>query len=250
LDVALSAQQSAGGLSWFDDERWRIIVNNFGVVAWLAQEAGMRGLILDPEHYGYALFSYPEQRRRTGRSFAELRQAARSRGRQVMAAIGSSMREPLLLSLFGYTLPLNEMRYGKALETGEYGLLPAFFDGVLEEMPETSTLVDGYEFAYGFKERSEFVEGYRRIHHEAIALSSVPEHYRRKVRAGFGLRIDNRDRLDYFAPHELRKALGYALEVSDGYVWLYGQDALFFPVTNVSRDRLQAIADAVQTTPK
>jgi hypothetical protein len=34
-------------------------------------------------------------------------------------------------------------------------------------------LVDGYEFAYAFKERGQFLEGRRRIHEEALTLSAM-----------------------------------------------------------------------------
>jgi hypothetical protein len=57
LPIALSASQSVKGLDWFDAERWGIVVNNFGGVSKIAAEGCVRGLILDPEHYGYQLFS-------------------------------------------------------------------------------------------------------------------------------------------------------------------------------------------------
>jgi hypothetical protein len=50
LPVALSSGYTAQ-LNWFDDERWRVIVNNFGVVAQIAAEGGVKGLIIDPLNY-------------------------------------------------------------------------------------------------------------------------------------------------------------------------------------------------------
>src|SRR5262249_21431760 len=41
----------ARGLNWFDEQWWHIVVNNFTVLAKIAAEGGMKGLILDPEHY-------------------------------------------------------------------------------------------------------------------------------------------------------------------------------------------------------
>lgn len=248
LPIALSAAGSAGGLTWFDDGRWHTIARNVGVVSWIAQEGGVKGLIFDPEHYGYPLFSYTEQRRRTGRTFEETQEAARKRGREIVRAVKQWMPRPVILSLFGHTLPLNEMRYGRTFQGAEYALLPAFLDGVLEAIGDEGTLVDGYEFAYGFKKRSQYLEGYRRIHHEAITLSSVREQYRKTVRAGFGIRLDHQDRLDYFTPQELQSSLQAALDVSDGYVWLYSQAAGFFPPSGVTGARLDAITQAWNST--
>jgi hypothetical protein len=42
LPVALSTG-SASGLTWFDDERWRIIASNFGVLASIAAQGGVKG---------------------------------------------------------------------------------------------------------------------------------------------------------------------------------------------------------------
>jgi hypothetical protein len=243
LAVALSPEASTG-LSWFDDKRWHTIGRNLAVVSWIARESGIKGLILDPEHYGSTLFSYADVRRRTGRTFEETRDAARKRGREVIAAVREWLPRPVVLTLFGHTLALHEMRRGKALQTIEYALLPAFLDGILEGVGDEGALIDGYEFAYGFKKRAQFLEGYRRVRGQAIALSEVPEAYRSRMRAGFGIRLDHFDKLDYFTPEELRGALQAALDVSDGYVWLYSQEARFFPPAGVSPAHLQAIGDA------
>jgi hypothetical protein len=58
LPVALSSGYAAQ-LSWFDDDRWRVIVNNFGVVAQVAAEGGVKGLLIDPEDYSYYAVQIP-----------------------------------------------------------------------------------------------------------------------------------------------------------------------------------------------
>ncbi len=241
LPLALSASQSASGLGWFDEERWGIIANNFGVLAKIAAQVGAKGLILDPEHYNYSLFSYPSQRQQVNRPFADYVEVARRRGRQVMTAIAASLPDAVLLSLFGYTLPL---RGRKSLQEAEYGLLPALYDGFLDAMPTGARLVDGYEQAYPFKERQEFVKGYKRIHDDAIKVSAVPNRYRERVRAGFGLWLDYTNRPDFFTPDEFRRAVGYALEVSDEYVWIYTQGPRFFPPSGIDPTYIEAISRA------
>ena len=246
LPVALSGSDAAGGLHWFDEDRWRIIVNNFSVLARIAAEGGVRGLIVDPEHYAFNLFSYPDHRRYANRSFGEFTEAARRRGRQVMTAIAGSYPRVVLLSLFGYSLPLSELRRGLSLPEIEYGLLPAFYDGILEAMPPGAYLVDGYEFAYPFKQRKQFHEGYDRIQ-QAVSLSVVPDRYRARVKAGFGLMLDYGGRPNYFTPEELRAALNHALEMSDQYVWLYSNGPRFFPPSQVAPAYIQAIAATQRT---
>jgi hypothetical protein len=69
LPIMLSGQQSAAGLRWFDDERLRTIIHNFAVLAQMAAQGHLKGLILDPEHYNYALFRYAEQRQQVDKAF-------------------------------------------------------------------------------------------------------------------------------------------------------------------------------------
>jgi hypothetical protein len=244
LPVALSAAQSAAGLNWFDDGRWRTIANNFAVLASIAAKAHLKGLILDPESYNYPLFSYAVQRKQVDKPFQEYRQIARQRGREVMTAVAAVLPDAVLLSLFGYGLPLHYMKAGKRLEDVQYSLLPAFYDGILEAMPAGISLVDGYEFAKAFKERQQFLKGYQQIHEEVLKFSAVPERYREKVRAGFGLWLDYRRQPDYFTPEAFQRALGYALEVSDGYVWIYSQGPRFFPPSGIAESYIEAIAAA------
>ena len=239
--IALSSSVSASGLNWFDEDRWAIITNNFGVLASIASKGGVKGIILDPEHYNYNLFSYQRQRQQVERSVEDYIDIARQRGKKVMSKIAESMPNVVILALFGYTLPLSELRKGISLKEADYGLLSAFYDGLLEAMPVGAHLIDGYEFAYGFKDQKQFLKAYSQINREAIVLSTVPNQYREKVRAGFGLMLDYRSRLDYFTPDEFQMALHHALQVSDGYVWVYAERPQFFPSSNIEASYIEAI---------
>lgn len=243
LPVALSASGSAGGLSWFDDERWRAAVNNFEVLTRVAADGGIKGLILDPEHYKYALFDYSAQQRQLDRPFEEYAGMARQRGREVMSAIARVMQRPVILALYSYSKPLSQMEKGAALQRTAYGLLPAFYDGLLEAMPSGGKLIDGYEHAYGYKERRQFAQAYKRIQ-AAHVLSSVPDDYRDKVKAGFGLWIDNRRNPHYFTAEEFERAVLHALDVSDEYVWIYSHRVRFFPPSGVDPSYIEALANA------
>lgn len=244
LPAILSASQSAATVDWLDDGRWRVIAQNFGVLAHIAAAGGAKGLLLDPEHYGHELFRYPAQA--GAPTFTAYMEAARQRGRQIMTAITAALPNVVLLSFYGYTLPLNDLQSGVPLDHAEYGLLPAFYDGLLEAMPDGAHFIDGYEFAYSFKERQQFLQGYRRIHEAAITVSAVPQHYRKKMHAGFGLWLDYRRQPNYFTAEELQHAVTAALEVSDGYVWLYSEGLRFFPPNGIVVSHLQALAAARQ----
>jgi hypothetical protein len=243
LPAALSSVY-AQGLNWFDDERWRLIVNNFKVLVQIAEEGKIRGFILDPEDYNNALFSYSSQQQYVDRPFEEYFQMVRQRGRQVMGAIAERMPNAALLVLYGYTLPLRELQRSSRRQEQRYPLLAAFYDGLLEAMPSGGQFIDGYEFAYGFKEPRQFLDSYRQIRHDALAVSTVPDRYREKVRAAFGLWLDYDKRPNYFTPEEFRRAVSQALEVSDGYVWIYSHGPRFFPLSGVDSSFLDAIAAA------
>jgi hypothetical protein len=244
LPVALSAEQSAAGLSWFDDERWRTIANNFAVLARIAAEGHLKGLILDPEHYNYALFSYAQQGQQVDKAFGAYTQMARQRGREVMTAVAAILPDAVLLSLYGHSLPLAYLRNGKSLQNVDYSLLPAFYDGLVEAMPAGSQLIDGYESAYPYKERRQFLKGYEQIHQQALKLSAVPERYKAHVKAGFGLWLDYHKKVDYFTPKEFQRAVRTALEVSDGYVWIYTEGLRFFPPSGIDAAYIEAMAAA------
>ncbi|HKA21004.1 MAG TPA: hypothetical protein VKN18_22175 [Blastocatellia bacterium] len=229
LPVALSLNEYVRGLNWFDDERWKIIANNFGVLSRIAAEAKLRGLIFDPEHYDYRLFSYSVQQKLQDRPFEDCTKMARQRGREVMKAVAAELPDATLLSFYGYTLLLSEMRGHSSLKETNYSLLPAFYDGLLEAMPSGACLVDGYEFSYGYKKRQDFVDSLSRIYHDGSRFTSVPDRYRAHVRAGFGLWLDRDQKFEYFTPEEFKESLTYALDVSDKYVWIYGQSLRFFP---------------------
>jgi hypothetical protein len=160
---------------------------------------------------------------------------ARQRGREVITAVAAILPDALLLSLYGQSQRLAYLRDGKTLPDVAYSLLPAFYDGLLEAMPASAQLIDGYEFAYACKERRQFLKGYERIHQQALKLSAVPEKYKAHVKAGFGLWVDYRNKLDYFTPEEFQRAVSAALEVSDGYVWIYSHGPRFFPAVGDRR---------------
>jgi hypothetical protein len=115
----------------------------------------------------------------------------------------------------------------------DYSLLPAFLDGIIEGADPASTIVDGYEFSYGYKRREQFVKAIAQMRTAAHALSAVSQLHAARVRTGFGLWLDYRSHVNgwhpekpernHFSPEEFAWALHEARSFADGYVWVYSE---------------------------
>ena len=259
LAVAIAPSGLDQNFNWFDDARWETIVNNWRVLVTIAKAGGCKGIILDPEHYGFPLFRYADQRQRVDKPFAEYTTKVRQRGRELMTTTRQILPDITILCLYGYAVVWNSVRNSantrrvRSLEEVNYGLFPAFLDGLLEAASPQARIVDGYESAYGFKKRSQFERAYEDIKRKAINLSEVPERYANQVEVGFGLWLDKGGikqwsttdfTKNYFQPDEFEQVLQAALQVSDRYVWVYSQAPRPFPPSNLPGAYLEAIASA------
>jgi hypothetical protein len=175
-----------------------------------------------------------------------------------MAATREIYPEITILNLYGHTVVWNEDRDPentkaiKPMEAAQYGLYVPFLDGMMEGASDGARFVDGYEFAYAFKDRQNFEQGYQTIKRRATVLSDAPKCYA-KVQAGFGLWLDNGGeqqwsttdfKRNHFSPSEFESALRSALEISDGYVWIYSHAPRFFPREKFPEEYLKAISQA------
>ncbi len=259
LEAVISSSGQDHNFNWFDKARWKTITNNWRMLVTIAKEGGCKGILLDPEHYGFDLFRYAEQRRRMDKPFAEYAAQVRQRGRELMEATRPIFPDITLFCLFGHAYVWSQVRDPgnqkpvKSLEEAEYGLYPAFLDGMLEGESPRARMVDGYEGAYAFEDRINFERAYEDIKRKAVRLSNTPERYARQVQAGFGLWLDYGGTKrwntadftqNFFRPDEFERALRAALEVSDHYVWIYSHVPRFFPQSELPEAYLQAIRAA------
>ena len=227
-------------IDWSDDEGWSTLAEKAKICAWLAREGGAKGLALDFEPYGENQWKFdPAQ----GRTFAETAALARRRGAQFVGGVAAGMPQAVLLTLF-----LNSVngRAGHAedpdaiLATEGYGLLPAFFNGMLDAAPPGLVIVDGCEGGYYM----DSVEAYQRAALDMRSWSGpsiclvAPENrvkYRQQVQAGFGFYLDmfvNEAGHTYYRPpldgsrlKRLSRNLGAARDAADEYVWIYGEQS-------------------------
>ncbi|MBP7950230.1 MAG: hypothetical protein KA004_11280 [Verrucomicrobiales bacterium] len=237
-------------IEWDNDAGWMALEGKARIGAWLAQAGGAKGLALDFEPYGQNQWKFDPAK---GRTFSETSALARKRGAQFVRGVAAEMPHAVLLTFFLNSVVL---RAGRAddpdaiLAQEHYGLLPAFFNGMLDAAPPGMVIVDGCENGYYL----DSVEAYQRA---ALDMRSwngpsirlvAPENrakYRMQVQAGFGFYLDmfvNAEGNQYFrGPLEgsrlkhLERNLAAARDAADEYVWIYGEQCRWW--SGLARDK-------------
>jgi hypothetical protein len=230
-DNFIVINSNPGNVDWFDGN-WSNVAYNASLFARVAKQGGCKGLVFDTEMYEGRLWSYvmADGKPRPGHTLEECRQQARKRGAEWIRAINSEFPDITILLFFGPSqLYLETGGQAAFLEGAPNILLSAFCDGVCEAATPQTTLVDGYEAAYNYRQPDEFIQGRQNILVNARKLSMNSSAFKKHVRAGFGIwpesNIWNSDPAkyskNYLTPAGFRAAEYYALEQSDKYVWVY-----------------------------
>ncbi len=241
-ELFLDIKATPGDVDWFDDKGWAIVVDHWRTAARVAKEGGLSGLLFDPESYNNAQFGYHSQEQVDEHSFAEYEEMARQRGREVIEAVCEEHPDITIFSLFMLSIFQQQAGHPSlALSAHRYGLYPAFIDGWLDAIPTTVTLVDGCESAYRFNSNEEHLDAANLIRNTCQALIS-PENrytYRAQVQVSFGIYLDAYvnppDSSWYIDPGDqtplqrFEQNLLSALNAADEYVWLYGEQASWWP---------------------
>jgi hypothetical protein len=136
-------------ISWTDDAAWARFGDNLAVLARLAKNSGLKGLMLDPEEYSGALqYLYTEAEKDV--SFEECTRLARQRGREVFSRVFSEFPDGVYLFL--WTIEHHVRTFTGRAETNPRGisddmgeLLTYFYNGMFDVMPPTVRFVDGAE---------------------------------------------------------------------------------------------------------
>lgn len=217
-------------VDWFDPD-WSAACHNAALMARVAKQGGLKGLMIDPEEYGerhpWTYRTLPHTH-----TFEEYRDKVRARGREFMRAINAEYPDITILFLLGPSFGHKAHPAGKP-EESSYTLLPAFIDGMCEAATPGTVIVDGYEQSYPFRRLSFFQKARAEILEKCRELSLCPTEYAEHVRVGFGVWVDyDRVRVgwhpddfnkNYYTPAEFRNSLSYALETSDRYVWVWSE---------------------------
>lgn len=252
-DRFLRVNVTPARVDWFDDEAWAGVVNNFGVAAQVAREGRCKGFMFDTEQYeGIKIFDYRQQKDRDKKTFADYQAKVRQRGREWSKAVTKHYPNITIMMTFGYDVSVWRAKKPKDRSTAAYGMLADFLDGVLEACTKEMVLVDGWEFSYPYKERKQFEQAYETITKKSLEWTAVPEKYKDNVKAGFGLWMDHKRKgwdvadfsKNYFRPAEFASAVRSALEVSDGYVWIYSERPKWWTNEMLPRAYVEALAKA------
>jgi len=251
-EMFLRVNSSPGDVSWFDDEGWATVAHNFGVAARIARDGRCRGLVFDAEQYFTPLFDYPRIQKLWPGSFEQYSAAVKQRGREWIRAINAEFPGVTLVMTVGYA-PTQPHGLEKRSSI-HYGLLADFLDGVIEAMSPETRVVDGWEASFAYREKNQFKTAYDTMRKKAVGWTASPDRYKRQVRAGFGIWLDNEsdtrgwDAQDhgknYRTPSDFERTVSDALATTDGYVWIYSQKARWWSGPRVPKAYVDALARA------
>jgi len=250
-DTFLRLNVTPGDVDWFDSA-FSAVIENARLAAKVAAAGHVRGFMLDVEMYQSPVFTYAGQQYCKEKTFDQYRVQVRARGRQFMLAIQSEMPAPVILLTFANSL-LARVPQGRLQDMG-YGLLPAFVDGLLEAAGPHTQIVDAYESAYPFREVAQFQAARKAIADEGLKLSGVPDAYRKCLRVGFGLWMDQGWRSvgwfpddqekNQISPLEFEYALHRALTYTDKYVWVYSEQPNWWTGEKLPPGYVEAVRNA------
>ena len=219
---AVTGRPADGNLDWFD-RNWAGIAENGAVVAWLAKEAGFKGLFLDVEHYtgslgpweGKHIFDYASSPSKDQHTLEEVAAQIQLRGRQFMHAVAEAYPDITIIII-------QNTGWGKS------DLVEFFVRGMLEARGR-ATLIDGGEGGYHLVTHKEFAS----LRNGAEG-SHAQDKLMEPIEYAIGVWVDrwpnkyggwHTDPADfhrnYRSPRELEHTLYGALTEADTYVWLY-----------------------------
>lgn len=219
-----------GDVDWFQD--FGAVLNNARLAAQLARTGRGCGILLDVEPYDAPLFDFRKQKNPGEKSFSAYQDQARRRGQEVMESFQRGFPGLTVFLTFGYSISWEQMQNGpKPLIDCQYGLLPAFLDGLVAGANGKTRIVDGCELAYGYRRLAQFKREYDLMQGRVLPLVADSQKYHKVMSFGFGLWLDfNSHKLgwnaedvskNYFTPEDFQASLEAALQVADQYVWVY-----------------------------
>ncbi len=222
---------------WDDDEAWGVFAANMATLARFARKVGVPGIITDFEDYWRKRQYYWAE---GDPAYEEALRLARRRGREVFKGVFDAFPDVTILSfhLFTNDWEYPRVRDPKSLMTAKRDLFPAFLNGLLDVMPPTAKLVDGFERSYAAKSSKSTFYRIVRDQRQGILPLVEPENrakYKTQHSVGFGLFVDAYsdsmktnsvyylDAVRGKRSTHLEENLRQATECADEYVWFWGQ---------------------------
>ena len=242
------------GWDWFDNTDWEAATQNIQNFTKTAKMGRFRGIAFDSEPYTTTSpWKYWQQPRRQQKTFAQYQKQVRKRGAQFMRAVQAQQPETQVLT-FGllswmkdlWATPMTGANLQQQLAKHDYGLWPAFINGMLDAARPGAVIIDGHEWAYYFY-RTEWFDAVRNtIFNKARIFvdASNDRKYDRYVKLGQSVYSDLV--LDRFPSPEkdprygkttqhflssadrlrlLEQNVYHSLRTTDRYTWIYSESA-------------------------
>ena len=208
-------------LDWHDDAGWKTATDNFGVIARVCREAGLKGILFDLEEYRKEFWDYWKFIN-PAKDYKTTAATVYKRGQQWGKAVFGNYPE---ITLF---MPYMFSMYDRSL--GAY-----FINGIISVMPPAARIIEGYEpDSYDAKKPEDYRTIAAKFYKNAKRCSS-PENrakYMAQVELAPGFYMDAIIKKKKF--EELKKQCGGvnnfmrrniagALEETRSYIWLYSE---------------------------
>lgn len=232
---AMSLTSPRKRVDWTDDRLWRRVSENMRILAKMAKSSGIRGLVLDLEDYRKANQFF----RQAGElPYVELSKLVRRRAAEIFTPAFREYPEMAIMTYWflSWIPPWEHSIDQISMAEARGDLWPSFVNGMLDVLPPQAKIIDGNEYTYHSKALDNGFAG-EYVRTRKLLLPLVAEENRSKfqnqVSLGFAIYIDmyinptntvwhhgetNGSRLE-----TLYRNLENALEVSDEYVWIYGE---------------------------
>ena len=256
-DNFLRFDVTPGDVDWFDD--FSSIIENARLAAYVAKNGkATRGLLFDVEPYNKPLWDYRQQRDNKTKSFEQYAAQTRTRGREFMQALQGEYPDITILLTFAYSLAHMQTAGDPAkLPAVDYGLLPAFLDGMIDVAAENVRIIDGHEISYAYKTPAEYDIAVKLMDTDALKLVANPDKYKTHFRKSFGVWMDMDWRKygwdakdfskNYYTPQAFETSVGMALDRCDDYVWIYTEKPKWWvPAAGKPADLPKAYEDALR----
>jgi hypothetical protein len=147
-----------GGLDWFDDQAFAVVIGNARVAAEVVRDGGLKGLFFDVEQYDHAVWSYPDPP--DAAALPRFEAQAHLRGAQFMAALLEVKPDiTILMTVATSEVSRSVCLEGVAWAEDRYRLLPAFIDGMFEAKAAAGApalIVDGFLGSYAARDPRSF----------------------------------------------------------------------------------------------
>lgn len=244
-----------GDVDWIDG--FQPVLENARLIARIARDAQVRGILFDTEYYQKNPFDYRIQAKVHGKSWEDFSAVVEERGRQFIEALQQEYPGITVFMTFGFSLPHAKVGVQvEKLPEAQDGLFVPFLNGMLSGAKGDTKLIDGFEYSYPFKSDWQFREARETLTSKLLPLVKDVEAYKRHVSAAFGVALDYRggswSAIDlahnYFPPDKFAASVQYAMNASDEYVWIYSERPRWWNHSKIEERVPPAYVEALRTT--